>query len=59
MSEVFLDLYRHNLWANQRLLDACQSVPDETLHSTAAGTYGTSVTRSSTSSQPKAAISQR
>jgi len=41
MSEVFLDLYRHNLWANQRLLDACRSVPDETLNGAAAGTYGT------------------
>ncbi|TMG02989.1 MAG: damage-inducible protein DinB [Chloroflexi bacterium] len=41
MNEVFLDLYSHNLWANERLLDACESLPDEVLDASAMGTYGT------------------
>ena len=40
MSEVFLDLYRHHLWANQSLLERCESLPDEVLDTTATGTYG-------------------
>jgi uncharacterized damage-inducible protein DinB len=41
MNEVFRDLYKHHLWANQRLLDVCEPLPDEALDATAVGTYGT------------------
>jgi len=41
MNEVFLDLYKHNLWANQKLLAACESLPAEVLAADAKGTYGT------------------
>jgi uncharacterized damage-inducible protein DinB len=41
MNEVFLDLYKHNLWANQKLLDVCEALPDEVLDAQAQGTYGT------------------
>ena len=41
MNEVFLDLYKHNLWANQKLLAACESLPAEVLDADAKGTYGT------------------
>ena len=40
MSEIFLDLYKHHLWANLRLLDACEQLPDEGLDAGAPGTYG-------------------
>ena len=40
MSEVFIDLYKHHLWANVALLEACESLPDEALDAGAAGTYG-------------------
>ncbi len=40
MSELFLDIYKHNLWANETLLEACQSLPDEVLAANAVGTYG-------------------
>lgn len=33
-------LFRHNLWANLRLLERCAGLTDEQLKSTAAGTYG-------------------
>lgn len=32
--------YRHNLWANLRLLDACADLTDEQLAASAPGTYG-------------------
>jgi len=41
MNGVFLDLYKHNLWANQKLLDVCDALPDEVLDAQAKGTYGT------------------
>ena len=41
MSGVFIDLYKHHLWANQGLLDTCESLEDEALDATASGTYGT------------------
>src|SRR5215469_9063849 len=34
------DFFRFNLWANQRLLDACSTLTDEQLDMTATGTYG-------------------
>ena len=40
MNELFLDLYRHHLWANQRLLDVCADLPEDALNAKAAGTYG-------------------
>jgi uncharacterized damage-inducible protein DinB len=40
MSEVFLDLYRHHLWANLSLFEVCEPLPDMVLDATATGTYG-------------------
>ena len=40
MSDIFLDLYTHHLWANLSLLDACEELPDEGLDAGATGTYG-------------------
>lgn len=40
MSEIFLDLYKHHLWANLSLLDACEQLPDDRLDAGATGTYG-------------------
>jgi uncharacterized damage-inducible protein DinB len=34
------ELFRHNLWANLQLLDACQALSEEQLAASAAGTYG-------------------
>lgn len=33
-------LFRHNLWANLRLLEQCAGLTDEQLKSTSVGTYG-------------------
>lgn len=33
-------LFRHNLWANLRLLDACAALDEQQLAATTAGTYG-------------------
>lgn len=33
-------LFRHNLWANLRLLDACAALDEQQLMATAAGVYG-------------------
>jgi uncharacterized damage-inducible protein DinB len=41
MSEVFIDLYKHHLWANLALLDVCENLSDEALEASASGTYGT------------------
>ena len=35
------DFFKFNLWANLRLLDACEQLPDETLDATTEGVYGT------------------
>jgi len=40
MREAFAELYKHHLWANQRLLDVCADLPEEALDATAVGTYG-------------------
>jgi uncharacterized damage-inducible protein DinB len=40
MSTGLVDFYKHNLWANQGLLDACAQLTDEQLHASAPGTYG-------------------
>lgn len=34
-------LFRHNLWANLRLFDACAALNEEQLAATTAGTFGT------------------
>jgi uncharacterized damage-inducible protein DinB len=40
MTMGWVDFYRHNLWANLRLLDACASLTDEQLDAGVPGTYG-------------------
>jgi uncharacterized damage-inducible protein DinB len=40
MSEIFIDLYKHHLWANVALLEIGESLPDAALDAGAAGTYG-------------------
>jgi len=37
---AIVELFRHNLWANLRLLDACGSLTPAQLEATAVGTYG-------------------
>jgi uncharacterized damage-inducible protein DinB len=34
------DLFRHNLWANLRLLDSCEALTDAQLDATVHGTFG-------------------
>jgi uncharacterized damage-inducible protein DinB len=40
MNDGLVDFYKHNLWANLGLLDACAQLTDEQLHTSAPGTYG-------------------
>ncbi|MGH2558501.1 MAG: DinB family protein [Thermomicrobiales bacterium] len=40
MTSVLSELYRHNLWANLRLIDACAALPDETIDASIDGTLG-------------------
>lgn len=40
VSEVMIELFRHNLWANLRLIAACQALAPAHLAATAPGTYG-------------------
>ena len=40
MATALVELFRHNLWANLRLLDVCEGVSDEQLDASAPGTYG-------------------
>jgi uncharacterized damage-inducible protein DinB len=40
MATAFVELCRHNLWANLRLLDECARLSDEQLDANAPGTYG-------------------
>lgn len=40
MSTILVELFRHNLWANLRLLDVCAELTDEQLNLSAPGTYG-------------------
>jgi uncharacterized damage-inducible protein DinB len=37
---IVADFFRHNLWANLQVLDACAGLPDEALDATVEGTYG-------------------
>jgi uncharacterized damage-inducible protein DinB len=40
MTAGMVDFYKHNLWANLRLLDVCASLSAEQLEASAPGTYG-------------------
>lgn len=40
MSAELTELFKHNLWGNLRLLDACEKLSDEQLDATSPGTYG-------------------
>jgi uncharacterized damage-inducible protein DinB len=40
MHQPFVDLLRHNLWANLRLIDVCTGLADGQLDAEAPGTYG-------------------
>jgi uncharacterized damage-inducible protein DinB len=37
---VGVEVFKHNLWANLRLLDACAALSEDDLQATAPGTYG-------------------
>jgi uncharacterized damage-inducible protein DinB len=41
MSQILTRIFRHHLWANSTLLDACEELEDVALDATAVGTYGT------------------
>ncbi len=41
MSSHLVEMFRHNRWANLRILDWCAGIDDELLDSSAAGTFGT------------------
>jgi uncharacterized damage-inducible protein DinB len=40
MNVGLVDFYKHNLWANVGLLDACAHLTDEQLHASVPGMYG-------------------
>lgn len=40
MSDALVEFFKHNLWANQKLLAACKGLTEEQLHTTSDGTYG-------------------
>ena len=40
MADAIADMFKHNLWANLLLLDACASLSEEDLKATCEGTYG-------------------
>lgn len=40
MANVLVDLFRHNTWANDRLLEACAGLDDAQLDATGDGTFG-------------------
>jgi uncharacterized damage-inducible protein DinB len=42
MSQVLIlvELFRHNLWANLRLIEVCSALMDEQLNTSVMGTYG-------------------
>jgi len=41
MASILVDLFRHNVWANLRLLDACAPLASDHLDANAPGTFGT------------------
>jgi uncharacterized damage-inducible protein DinB len=40
MANVLVDLFRHNTWANERMLEYCAGLDDAQLDATEDGTYG-------------------
>jgi len=40
MNELLVQFYRHNLWANQRILDLCAGLSEAQWEASAPGTYG-------------------
>jgi uncharacterized damage-inducible protein DinB len=40
MSETLVALFEHNVWANQRLFDACEGLSDAQLEATISGAFG-------------------
>ena len=40
MPNILNELFKHNLWANVRLLEVCEQLDDAHLERTVAGTYG-------------------
>ena len=40
MNAILAEMFKHNLWANLRLLDACAALNEEQLEATLPGTYG-------------------
>jgi uncharacterized damage-inducible protein DinB len=40
VNPILADLFRHNLWANLKLIDLCAALPEETLATAVPGTYG-------------------
>jgi uncharacterized damage-inducible protein DinB len=40
MTTALVEMFRHNLWANLRLLDACATLDNSILHASVDGTYG-------------------
>ncbi len=40
MSQALAELYKHNLWANLRLIDYCAALAGEQLEASVPGTYG-------------------
>jgi len=39
-SDTLTTIFKHNLWANLRLLESCQALSDEQFDTTLTGTYG-------------------
>jgi uncharacterized damage-inducible protein DinB len=40
VTTVLVDLFRHNTWANERILEVCAGLDEATLDATGDGTYG-------------------
>ena len=40
MNTALVELFRHNQWANARLLEACSGLSDDVLRANVVGTYG-------------------
>ena len=40
MAQPFVEMFKHNLWANLRLLDACADLDDDVLDASVVGTAG-------------------
>ncbi len=40
MTQTLVDLFKHNLWANLRIVEACAALSAEDLEATCEGTYG-------------------